>query len=83
VAQREVIAAFAEMIGVPRNGLSKLIAGLKDLAINNKAGTASNPAKTAQTPQPATQGTQATGAIQEGKKIIQTIKVKDIKDAQL
>ena len=24
VAQREVIAAFAEMIGVPRNGLSKL-----------------------------------------------------------
>jgi len=33
VAQREVIAAFAEMIGVPRNGLSKLISGLKDIAI--------------------------------------------------
>lgn len=34
VAQREVIAAFAEMIGVPRNGLSKLIMGLKDMAQN-------------------------------------------------
>ncbi len=32
VAQREVIAAFAEMIGVPRNGLNTLIAGLKDLS---------------------------------------------------
>lgn len=32
VAQREVIAAFARMIGVPRNGLATLIAGLKDLA---------------------------------------------------
>jgi hypothetical protein len=32
VAQREVIAAFAELIGVPRNGLSNLIAGIKDLA---------------------------------------------------
>jgi hypothetical protein len=32
VAQREVIAAFAEMIGVPRNGLSGLVQGIKDLA---------------------------------------------------
>lgn len=32
IAQREVIAAFAEMIGVPRNGLSNLIGGLKDIA---------------------------------------------------
>ena len=32
VAQRETIAAFAEMIGVPRAGLSSLIAGLKDIA---------------------------------------------------
>ena len=32
IAQREVIAAFAEMIGVPRNGLNKLIMGLKDMA---------------------------------------------------
>jgi hypothetical protein len=36
VAQREVIAAFAEMIGVPRNGLSGLVQGIKDLA---KTGT--------------------------------------------
>ena len=32
VAKREVIAAFAELIGVPRNGLSSLINGLKVLA---------------------------------------------------
>jgi len=32
IAQREVIAAFAEMIGVPRAGLSNLIQGIKDLA---------------------------------------------------
>ena len=32
VAQREVIAAFAELIGVPRNGLSALITGIKDIA---------------------------------------------------
>lgn len=32
LAQREVIAAFAEMIGVPRNGLTGLVQGIKDLA---------------------------------------------------
>jgi hypothetical protein len=32
VAQREVIAEFAEMIGVPRNGLTGLVQGIKDLA---------------------------------------------------
>lgn len=32
IAQREVIAAFAELIGVPRNGLSGLVQGIKDLA---------------------------------------------------
>lgn len=32
VARREVIAAFAEMIGVPRTGLAELIRGLKDLS---------------------------------------------------
>lgn len=32
VAKREVIAAFAEMIGVPRQGLPNLIAGLKDMS---------------------------------------------------
>lgn len=35
VAKREVIAAFAEMIGVPRNGLSQLIGGLKDMSKAN------------------------------------------------
>jgi hypothetical protein len=32
IAQREVIAAFAEMVGVPRNGLTGLVQGIKDLA---------------------------------------------------
>lgn len=32
VAKREVIAAFAEMIGVPRQGLANLVTGLKDMA---------------------------------------------------
>jgi hypothetical protein len=36
VAQREVIAAFAELIGVPRNGLSALITGIKDIAKSQK-----------------------------------------------
>jgi len=72
IAQREVIAAFAEMIGVPRNGLNKLVAGLKDLA---KTGT--------NKPQPIEKGTEPTPAntqkpVAEGK-IIKTIKVKDIK----
>ena len=73
IAQREVIAAFAEMIGVPRNGLNKLIAGLKDMA---KGGT--------NKPAPIEKGAEPTPAatsqpVAEGRKIIQTIKVKDIK----
>jgi hypothetical protein len=72
IAQREVIAAFAEMIGVPRNGLAKLITGLKDIA---KGGT--------NKPQPIDKGAEPTPAatekpVAEGR-IIKTIKVKDIK----
>ena len=58
IAQREVIAAFAELIGVPRNGLTQLISGLRDLAKTPK-----------DQQQPVT----------ESKKVIKTIKVKDIK----
>lgn len=36
LAQREVIAAFAELIGVPRTGLTGLVAGIKDLAKQNQ-----------------------------------------------
>lgn len=36
LAQREVIASFAEMIGVPRNGLSQLVGAIKDLAKPNQ-----------------------------------------------
>ncbi len=45
LAKREVIAAFAEMVGVPRNGLSQLVAGIKALA--------KTPPVTTATPQPA------------------------------
>lgn len=72
IAQREVIAAFAEMIGVPRNGLSKLITGLKDIA---KTGT--------NKPDPIEKGTEPAPASTQQpvaeSKIIKTIKVKDIK----
>jgi hypothetical protein len=71
-ARREVIAAFAELIGVPRNGLSQLISGLKDLA----KGDASKP-------QPIEKGTEPTPASTQQpvaeNRIIKTIKVKDIK----
>ncbi len=75
VAKREVIAAFAEMIGVPRVGLSNLVSGLKDMA------------KVA----PPEQQQMQQQAIQENKKVItkndlinslkvtKIIKVKDIK----
>lgn len=45
VAQREAIAAFAEMIGVPRNGLGSLIAGLKDLSKTNSTSTTTTTAQ--------------------------------------
>lgn len=56
VAQTEVIAAFAELIGVPRSGLAGLVSGIKDLA-----------------------KTPVQGTVSEGKTIVKTIKVKDIK----
>jgi len=62
VARREVIAAFAEMIGVPRNQLSTLIASLKDIAV-----TTTN-----------IDFQQAQHGITENKKVLKTIKVKDI-----
>jgi hypothetical protein len=69
VAQREVIAAFAELIGVPRNGLSNLVSGLKDLA--------------KQPEQPVTESKVITkNQLMESlklNKVIKTIKVKDIK----
>jgi hypothetical protein len=69
VAKREVIAAFAEMIGVPRNGLSGLISGLKDMS--------------KQPEQPVTESKLITKnqliESLEISDVIRTIKVKDIK----
>lgn len=94
VAKREVIAAFAELIGVPRQGLPGLINGLKDLAKSKPtagspaAGTA--PAAPGSTPlppdnqlAPVTEKKVITKAALDESllkpKVIKTIKVKDIK----
>ena len=75
VAQREVIAAFAEIIGVPRTGLASIITGLKVLANNDK-----------QQPQPAQQVSENKIITKKEldnsvniKKVIKTLKIKDIK----
>jgi hypothetical protein len=69
VAQREVIAAFAELIGVPRTGLNNLIGGLKDIS--------------KQPEQPVTENKVISKkSLEESlieKKVIKTVKVKDIK----
>lgn len=78
IAQREVIAAFAELIGVPRNGLNKLIGGLKDMAKQQQ-----EPATQTGQEQPITEKRVITkNQLMESLKpnnVIKTIKVKDIK----
>lgn len=78
IAQREVIAAFAELIGVPRNGLNKLIGGLKDMAKQQQ-----EPATQTGQEQPITEKRVITkNQLMESltpNKVIKTIKVKDIK----
>jgi len=68
IAQREVIAAFAEMIGVPRNGLSGLINGLKD--ISKQEPTNENKIITKN---------ELLESVNKKRNVIKTIKVKDIK----
>jgi hypothetical protein len=70
VAQREVIAAFAELVGVPRNGLSNLINGLKDIS------------KQAQQQPVAESKVISKKSLEESlveKKVIKKVKIKDIK----
>jgi hypothetical protein len=75
IAQREVIAAFAELIGVPRNGLSKLIIGLKDLSKPSTQPQAEPQAE----PQAITEKKVITKNMLENKvKKIKVIKVKDL-----
>jgi len=69
VAQREVIAAFAELIGVPRNGLNKLIMGLKVLAKQETTPVAESKVMTKN---------ELMESLKKHK-IIKTIKIKDIK----
>lgn len=83
IAQREVIAAFAELIGVPRNGLNKLIAGLKDLAKQQQQQEPATQTGQVGQEQPITEKrvitkNQLTESLKPNK-VIKTIKVKDIK----
>jgi hypothetical protein len=64
IAKREVIAAFAEMIGVPRQGLANLVTGLKDMA--SQSVSEHKIIKKID--------------LIEGKKPIRTIKIKNIED---
>jgi hypothetical protein len=82
IAQREVIAAFAELIGVPRNGLSNLVSGLKDMAKQQQQ-QQQQPATQTGEEQPITEKRVITkNQLMESltpNKVIKTIKVKDIK----
>lgn len=83
IAKREVIAAFAEMIGVPRQGLPNLINGLKALAKAKPTAvgapvTPGAPAAAATTPPAENQLAPITENLSKPK-VIKTIKVKDIK----
>ena len=84
VAKREVIAAFAELIGVPRNGLSGLLTGLKDISKN---GTDAENVTFGKDGEQDTQQVKESRKITKKqleetlspKKVIKTIKIKDIK----
>jgi hypothetical protein len=82
VAKREVIAAFAELIGVPRQGLPSLVNGLKYLAKSNSTSD-TTPLPTDNNLTPLTEKKVITKAeLAESllkPKVIKTIKVKDIK----
>jgi hypothetical protein len=67
IAKKEVIAAFAEMIGVPRQGLSNLVSGLKDMA-------------TQQVQQMGESKVITKNELMENLKPVRIIKVKDIND---
>ena len=77
VAKQEVIAAFAELIGVPRNGLSDLVSQMKDISKQPK-----------QQQQQVTQPVQESVVLTKNqmmemlgnkRNVIKTVKVKDLK----
>lgn len=66
-AQREVILAFAKMIGVPANELNKIVTGLRDMQTKSQGVTTTD----------ASVSTTSTSLSEN--KVIKTIKVKDLK----
>lgn len=77
VAQREVILAFAKMIGVPSNETNKITLGIKALETtsNNAPSVTSQDATISTTVAPAAPVTEGTGS----RKVIKTIKIKELK----
>jgi hypothetical protein len=68
-AQREVILAFAKMIGVPSTELNKIVIGLRDMQTKS----------TSVTTQDASTSVSTTSSTIAENKVITTIKVKDLK----
>ena len=79
VAQREVIAAFAELIGVPRAGLGSLVTGIKDLAKTSTQQKQQQQPQTGQEQGGQMPPEQDLAPISESRKVVKTIKIKDIK----
>jgi len=71
IAQREVILAFAKMIGVPANELNKIVNGLRNMQTKSTSVTSNDASSTVAT-------TTSTSTLAENKVIV-TIKVKDLK----
>jgi hypothetical protein len=70
IAQREVILAFAKMIGVPANELNKIVNGLRNMQTNSQNVTTSDSSATVST---------ASSTNLAENKVITTIKVKDLR----
>ena len=80
VAKREVIAAFAEILGVTRKDLPNLINGLKDIV---KQSTQPVQGQTAPTVPVTEKKVITKNELMESLKVIKTIKVKDLNNGQL
>jgi hypothetical protein len=74
-AKQEVIAAFAELIGVPRNGLSDLVSQMKDISKQPKQQQVTQPVQESVV----LTKNQMMEMLGNKRNVIKTVKVKDIK----
>ena len=75
VAKQEVIAAFAELIGVPRNGLSDLVSQMKDISKQPKQQQVTQPVQESVV----LTKNQMMEMLGNKRNVIKTVKVKDLK----